>query len=379
MLGAFPQFAAQKFRFFCTGGPSLSGVYQRSSFNAAGDIVSPLCTANRMPGGWDPTTPIRFDTALLDKTFCAELNAYAARLAERGVTVWYHFPPMNAAAVEPGQDVDAYAAALQDALTLSLAGDPHTCILASGWFYDTNFHLNASGKTVFTRQLVRDLKAMLGDSSPTGIPLPEMPQGEETAAESSGTANADAGCFVFERTEVGLCLTGLTPEGKTKSTLTVPSQIDGQAVTALSAGVFDGSGARSITLPGSVTALPDGLFAGCTGLRTVVLEQPDPACLAVGQELLPSAGPGGQLRCILSELFVVRLCTGAAARRVSHSGLPLLSALLRYCRGLCPVALANRVEKLLASPKPTSRAMALMLWSVSTSSSFAWVMRKLIR
>ena len=87
MLGAFPQFAAQKFRFFCTGGPSLSGVYQRSSFNAAGDIVSPLCTANRMPGGWDPTTPIRFDTALLDKTFCAELNAYAARLAERGVTV----------------------------------------------------------------------------------------------------------------------------------------------------------------------------------------------------------------------------------------------------------------------------------------------------
>lgn len=289
MLGTFPQFAAQKFRFFCTGGPSLSGVYQRSSFNAAGDIVSPLCTANRMPGGWDPTTPIRFDIALLDKTFYAELNAYAARLAERGVTVWYHFPPMNAAAVEPGQDVDAYAAALQDALTLPLAGDPHACILASGWFYDTNFHLNASGKTVFTRQLVRDLKAMLGDSSPTGIPLPEMPQGEETAAEPSGTANADAGCFVFERTEVGLCLTGLTPEGKTKSTLTVPSQIDGQTVTALSAGVFDGSGARSITLPGSVTALPDGLFAGCTGLRTVVLEQPDPACLAVGQELLRGA------------------------------------------------------------------------------------------
>ena len=57
----------------------------------------------------------------------------------------------------------------------------------------------------------------------------------------------------------------------------------------------------------------------------------------------------------------------------------LFSALLRYCRGLCPVAFANRVEKLLASPKPTSRAISLTLWSVRTSSSFACVMRKLTR
>lgn len=57
----------------------------------------------------------------------------------------------------------------------------------------------------------------------------------------------------------------------------------------------------------------------------------------------------------------------------------LFSALLRYCSGLCPVAFANRVEKLLASPKPTSWAISLTLWSVRTSSSFACVMRKLTR
>ena len=57
----------------------------------------------------------------------------------------------------------------------------------------------------------------------------------------------------------------------------------------------------------------------------------------------------------------------------------LFSALLRYCRGLCPVAFAKRVEKLLASPKPTSRAISLTLWSVRTRSSFACVMRKLTR
>ena len=39
----------------------------------------------------------------------------------------------------------------------------------------------------------------------------------------------------------------------------------------------------------------------------------------------------------------------------------LFSALLRYCRGLCPVAFAKRVEKLLASPKPTFCAISLTL------------------
>lgn len=57
----------------------------------------------------------------------------------------------------------------------------------------------------------------------------------------------------------------------------------------------------------------------------------------------------------------------------------LFSALLRYCRGLCPVAFAKRVEKLLASPKPASCAISLTLWSVRTRSSFACVMRKLTR
>ena len=57
----------------------------------------------------------------------------------------------------------------------------------------------------------------------------------------------------------------------------------------------------------------------------------------------------------------------------------LFNVLFRYCIGLWPVALAKRVEKLLASPKPASCAISLMLWSVSTSSSFACVMRKLTR
>lgn len=289
MLGQFPRFAAQKFCYWLMGAPELEGVYQRSSFNAAGDVVSPLCDANQMPGGADETTPIRFDPAMLDESFCQLLNDYASQLSERGVTVWYHFPPMNRSAVEPGCDVDAYADVLQAVLTLPLAGDPNACIMDSGWFYDTNFHLNASGKTVFTRQLVRDIKAMLGDASPTDIALPKMPQPTEVT-QAAALDDADAACFTWQQTQAGLCITGLTETGCQRTELTVPGSIEGKAVVSIAAGSFAQSTTlRSVTIQTNITALPDGLFAGCASLRRVVLTQTDPAKLAVGQELLQGA------------------------------------------------------------------------------------------
>ena len=58
MLGQFPRFAGSKFCYFVQGAPDPDGIYRRDSFNAAGDIASPLCAANTMPDGYDPTMPI---------------------------------------------------------------------------------------------------------------------------------------------------------------------------------------------------------------------------------------------------------------------------------------------------------------------------------
>lgn len=290
MLGSFAQFAGRKFGYFVSGGLRLEGVYQKASFNAKGDVVSAECAANIMPNGWDASTPISFDTSMPDADFCAALNEYTAALAARGVTVWYHFPPMNAAAVEEDSDVDAYAAALQQKLSCSLAGNPNACVMASGWFYDTNFHLNASGKTVFTRQLVRDCKAMLGDTSPTDIALPAEP--EPAAAAGSAAAqydNTNADCFVYEAAGDGLRITGLTERGKASTVLVLPAEADGRAVTAIEAGALDGAAARSITVQANLTYLPDGAFGGCTALSRVIILQPDPAALRVGTALLDGA------------------------------------------------------------------------------------------
>lgn len=284
MLGAFPRFAANKFAYFVTGAPDPDGVYRRDSFNAAGDVVSPLCAANTMPNGYDATMPVQFDTALLDEDFIDAVNDYAARATAVGATVYYHFPPMNALAVEDPQDVDAYADALQARLTAPLAGDPHACILDAGWFYDTNFHLNASGKTVFTRQLIRDLKAVLGDTTATEIALPAMPALADSDADLSGD-NRDAMYFTWADGALTV-----TDAGRTRTALTVPNEVDGTPVTALDADTFKGCTALTeVTIQRNIRTLPDGLFASCPALRSVTLTQPDPARVQVGAALLAGA------------------------------------------------------------------------------------------
>ena len=191
LAGAFPAFAGQKLGCYMQGEPPRSqGVYRRDSFNGHGDVSSALCAQNEMPGGFDASTPIRFGPDLVRLEFAGRVREYAQAARAAGAVLWYAPCPMNAAAVEGAEDMDGFYAALQEALGLPLAGDPRDFILEPGWFYDTNFHPNTAGKTVYTRALIRAVKAMLGDSSPTDIPLPEMPPlaGEEAGeGDSSDT------------------------------------------------------------------------------------------------------------------------------------------------------------------------------------------------
>ena len=284
LLRAFPRFAGAKFRYFLTGAPSPDGVYRRGSFNAVGDVVNPLCSANILPDGYDTTMPIRFDPSMLDTDFCDALNAYTAQAESVGAVVLYHFPPMNVLAVSNAEDIDTYADYLQSQLTAPLAGDPHACVMDAGWFYDTNFHLNVSGKTVFTRQLIRDLKAVLGDTSSTEIALPAMPA-RRIQTDTEAANNSDAAYFTWESDRLVV-----NAAGRGRRTLTVPGEVDGRPVTALASDTFAGCSAlEKLTIQQNITALPDGLFAKCSALQEITLTQPDPARLSVGQALLDGA------------------------------------------------------------------------------------------
>ena len=117
--------------------------------------------------------------------------------------------------------------------------------MEAGWFYDTNFHLNRAGKTAFTRQLIRDLKAALGDTSATEIAVPAMP--------------------------------------RTLAFMQMPD--DGDSVLRRS--VYAGNTTvTEITVPAAIRRIEDGAFDGCTALQIIHLESAEPTGILVGRHLL---------------------------------------------------------------------------------------------
>ena len=296
MAASLPEFAAEKMRWFLAGKrPEADNVYRRSSFDENGDILPQICMENSMLLGYDSNSEIVFTEDLLDPEFCEYVRSYADRLQNRGVKVYYHFPPMNAAAAVGTDQLDSFAQTLSERTGLLVLGDPAECLMEPKWFFDTNFHLNAYGRQQFTELVTREMKAWLLDSSPTQIDGPEAGV-EESAGEkgSDGDAaavvfdNSDADCFVAESLADGSWrITGLTEKGRERTSLTVPALIDAQPVTQLSRETFtDCEELLEVTLQENLTFLEDETFAGCVHLETIHIKAQDPTHTKVGTGLL---------------------------------------------------------------------------------------------
>lgn len=288
---AFPQFSIEKWKLFLSGTHlQPEDVYARASFDAAGDIVSEAVRGNQMPDGYDVNVPILFDTALLTDAFVQRLNQYTKKAQAQGAAVWYHFCPMNAAAVSQGADINGYSKYLTEQLDCPLAGEAQACIMDAGWFYDTNFHLNAAGKTVYTRQLAMDIKELLGDETPVDIALPEMP--EPAAQPQAHTADASTGAeaaayFAWEERAGTITLTGLTALGSAQQELTIPAVLNGLPVTRIAGQCFsEGTALERIRVGESVTVIENGAFSGCARLETIALPWETPSVCMVGEALL---------------------------------------------------------------------------------------------
>ena len=86
------------------------------------------------------------------------------------------FCPVNALAVTGENTAESFCEVLLETPEVEVIGRPGDSIMDPGWFYDTNFHLNAAGQRVYTRLVSENLKAYLGDSRPSAISLPVMPK-----------------------------------------------------------------------------------------------------------------------------------------------------------------------------------------------------------
>lgn len=303
LWSGFLPFVSGKFGAYSAGvKPMPDGVYNVDSFNEYGDIAYSDREHNVMSMGYDPATPISFSREVISEDFIGYLNDYAADLRSRGATVYYCFSPMDRLGLENGtgrENIEDYYNYLREKLKFEILGSPESRILDSVWFYDSNFHLNASGAVLYTRQLSLDLKAAAGDYSPTKIPLPEAPVTEPEGGEGgSGTSEEfEKVAKVFELTLHTAYdgrrvwrIDGLTEEGKTLKEFTIPDLILGIPVAEIADGAFAGDTAvKKITFGLNVANVGLGAFDGCSSLEGIYITSLDPNSYHPAKDVLSGA------------------------------------------------------------------------------------------
>lgn len=248
MLGNFPRFALEKLNYVMKGQkPQTDSIYQKKSFNTYGDIELDTCRENILPNGYDVNQKVRFTEDVVQPEFMDYMNEWAKRLEKKGAVVWYRYCPVNKLSVEDMDDLAAYDVFLRQKLDFPVIGNPENSLMEAEWFFDTNFHLNQPGKEVNTVQLIRDMKAMLGDDRAVTVELPEKPH------RTWGEVSAETRIWTAKDSE--------TYQGE-----------------------------ETIVIPENVTQIEDYAFSNCAGLKQIVLEQKDPSKCIVGQHLLDGTG-----------------------------------------------------------------------------------------
>lgn len=248
MLGNFPRFALEKLNYVMKGQkPQTDSIYQKKSFNTYGDIELDTCRENILPNGYDVNQKVRFTEDVVQPEFMDYMNDWAKRLEKKGAVVWYRYCPVNKLSVEDMDDLAAYDVFLRQKLDFPVIGNPENSLMEAEWLFDTNFHLNQPGKEVNTVQLIRDMKAMLGDDRAVTVELPEKPH------RTWGEVSAETRIWTAKDSE--------TYQGE-----------------------------ETIVIPENVTQIEDYAFSNCAGLKQIVLEQKDPSKCIVGQHLLDGTG-----------------------------------------------------------------------------------------
>lgn len=248
MLGNFPRFALEKLNYVMKGQkPQTDSIYQKKSFNTYGDIELDTCRENILPNGYDVNQKVRFTEDVVQPEFMDYMNDWAKRLEKKGAVVWYRYCPVNKLSVEDMDDLAAYDVFLRQKLDFPVIGNPENSLMEAEWFFDTNFHLNQPGKEVNTVQLIRDMKAMLGDDRAVTVELPEKPH------RTWGEVSAETRIWTAKDSE--------TYQGE-----------------------------ETIVIPENMTQIEDYAFSNCAGLKQIVLEQKDPSKCIVGQHLLDGTG-----------------------------------------------------------------------------------------
>lgn len=250
--------------------PQADGVYAKASFDENGDLRYDRA-GNAMLLGYDPANPIDLDAVSFEPAFVEQVNNYISHAESKGAAVFMSLSPMNRGAVTDASEDALYRffTALQTAFHCPIISDPNDYILDSGWFYDSNFHMNTPGMAIRTHQLACDLLNQLGYYRLIPFEIPKMP----ASIAQTETNEANSGDFLYAPFgEDGLLVSGLSESGKEKQSLLLPASHNGKPVVGMTDTAFSGNHQiTELILPATVTSIPDGAFAGCVNLQKLTL------------------------------------------------------------------------------------------------------------
>ncbi len=265
----------------CASGryPKAEGAYAKSSFDEDCHM-SFYRAGNIMALGWDTGAPVDLTAVSVSPDFARQVAGYRETARQRGAEVYLSFSPVDRSALvgSPEEGAAAYFRVCLDAFDCPIISDPNRYILDSGWFYDSNFHLNSAGAVLRTCLLAEDLLAQFGCYEQLSFPRPTMPEpiAQEVAAEG------DSGHFLFspvDESGSGYVVSGLTDAGAGQTSLTVPAGFEGRPVVGIEPHALDGAQElEELRLPETVESLPDGAFSGCPELTRLILEHAQRLC-----------------------------------------------------------------------------------------------------
>lgn len=281
LLGSMWDHVSQKLEYQRDGAPNPSGVYNANNFNEYGDLEYER-SGNVMPIYYDPNTRITLDESILDAEFIDYINDYIKYCERKGATVYYSYCPMNHMALADGttdESIAAFDSLMREKINCKFISYIDDYILAPGYFYDTNFHLNDAGSLYRTLKLAQDLMLEMNITTLIEEDLPEPPALKEGLIEVREEI-VGGQYFTYEALANGnYKITGLTDEGKTQKTLTVPLGVPlgdsdyAAAITIIDEGAFAGGVVETVIIPANtyVAQLNNGVFRGSNTVKSLMI------------------------------------------------------------------------------------------------------------
>lgn len=285
MLGSFWKFAASKAKYFKQElNVSGLGIYKASSFDEYGFIANNRDKDyNTMAGGYDAGQPATFKTDIISPEFVDYVNEYVKYAESKGAKVYLASCPINEAAIPLDlsmEDIETYVTELEALFDCDILGktedgtlaegSPAYTIYPSGYFFDSNFHLNSAGAVLHTKQFALALAPFVGlTADDIQIEEPEAP--EIPVDDTVYEYDANEVYFTFDVSPDGVVsITGLSEAGKAQTSLCTPVAYDGKKVSRIAPNAFNGGTALTeLTITDNISKIQNGAFRGADSLMKI--------------------------------------------------------------------------------------------------------------